>query len=147
MITKYRSRAGTTQIIEDRVNDCFKRSMNGKPLVPESRDMRDIVAYMAFLSTGYPVGAEVDGQGMPPVPPLEGDTTRALALFNAKCMACHGANGEGTVVAPPLWGPESFNIGAGMARIRTAAAFIKKAMPQNAPGACRHRKRTTWRPW
>ena len=30
---------------------------------------------------------------------------------------------------PPLWGDESFNIGAGMARTYTAAAFVKRNMP------------------
>ena len=30
---------------------------------------------------------------------------------------------------PALWGPKSFNIGAGMARLKTAAAFIKINMP------------------
>lgn len=132
---QYRSRSGTTQIIEDRINDCFRRSMNGRPLVPESRDMRDIIAYMAFLSLGYPVGAAVDGQSIPPVPPHEPDTLRALGLFAVRCAHCHGSNGEGTVIAPPLWGPQSFNIGAGMARIRTAVAFIRHAMPQDSPGS------------
>jgi thiosulfate dehydrogenase len=132
---QYRSRAGNVQVIEDRVNDCFKRSMNGLPLVPEGRDMRDMVAYMAFLSLGYPVGAETDGQGIPAVAPVPGDTVRGATLWAAKCTACHGANGEGTSVGPPTWGPQSYNVGAGMARIRTAAAFIKQLMPQNAPGS------------
>jgi thiosulfate dehydrogenase len=131
---QYRSRVGGTQIIEDRINDCFRRSMNGKALPVASRDMRDIVAYMAFLSHGYPVGASVEGQGIPTVDSIPGDTTRAKPLFQAKCAACHGPRGQGTDVAPPLWGPRSFNIGAGMARQWTAAAFIKQLMPQNAPG-------------
>ncbi|MEP7347948.1 MAG: c-type cytochrome [Gemmatimonadaceae bacterium] len=130
---QYRGRFGATQIIDDRINDCFTRSMNGKALDPQSRDMRDMVAYMAFLSLGYPVGAEVEGQGFPKVDPLPGDTTRGAALFATKCIACHGKNGEGSDVAPPVWGPHSYNIGAGMARIRTAAGFIKELMPQNAP--------------
>lgn len=129
---QYRSRAGTTQIIEDRINDCFKRSLNGRPLVAESRDMRDIIAYMAFLSTGYPVGAETEGQGLPRLEPLEPDSTRGAAIFDAKCVRCHGADGEGTALAPPLWGAQSYNIGAGMARLRTAAAFIKRWMPQDS---------------
>ncbi len=130
---QYRSRAGGTQIIEDRVNDCFKRSMNGRPLVPESREMRDIVAYMAFLSYGYPVGAEAEGQGFPRLEPLPGDTTRGAALFAEKCVRCHGPNGQGSALAPPTWGPRSFNVGAGMARLRTAAGFIKELMPQDQP--------------
>jgi thiosulfate dehydrogenase len=128
---QYRSRFGATQIIDDRINDCFKRSMNGTPLDPQSRDMRDIVAYLAFLSLGYPVGAEMEGQGFPKVDPLPGDTTRGASLFATKCIRCHGKNGEGSAIAPPVWGPHSFNIGAGMARIRTAAGFIKELMPQD----------------
>ena len=91
---QYRGRFGATQIIDDRVNDCFKRSLNGKPLDPQSRDMRDIVAYLAFLSLGYPVGAEMEGQGFPKVDPVPGDTTRGAALFSAKCIRCHGPNGD-----------------------------------------------------
>lgn len=132
---QYRSRAGETQLIEDRINDCFKRSMNGQPLVPESRDMRDIVAYLAFLSLGFPVGVEMEGQGLPHLDPLPADSARGHAVYAAKCVACHGASGEGTAVAPPLWGDGSYNIGAGMSRVRTAAAFIKRWMPQNAPGS------------
>jgi thiosulfate dehydrogenase len=130
---QYRGRAGYVQIIEDRVNDCFKRSMNGRPLAAESRDMRDIVNYFAFLSLGYPVGAEVVGQGIPAVPPREGNETRGRELYANKCAVCHGVNGQGTPAAPPVWGPQSYNIGAGMARVRTAAAFIKELMPQSAP--------------
>jgi thiosulfate dehydrogenase len=131
---QYRSRSGGIQVIEDRINDCFKRSMNGKPLVPESRDMRDIIAYMAFLSSGYPVFAQVDGQSFPRVPVLEGDTVRAATTFAAKCSVCHGVNGAGNDSIPALWGPGSYNIGAGMARVQTAAAFIRVAMPRTAPG-------------
>lgn len=132
---QYRSRAGTTQLIEDRINDCFKRSLNGKALATESRDMRDIVAYMAFLSSGYPVGAETEGQGLPKLDPLKPDTAEGAKVFAAICATCHGANGEGTDKAPPVWGARSYNIGAGMSRLRTAAQFIKRWMPQSAPGS------------
>lgn len=132
---QYRARTGHIILIEDRINDCFLRSMNGTALPRTGQDMRDIVAYMAFLSRGVPVGAHVDGQGFPRVPPLEGDSARGHALFTSTCAVCHGPDGAGTVVAPPLWGPESFNIGAGMARLRTAASFIRNFMPQTAPGS------------
>jgi thiosulfate dehydrogenase len=131
---QYRSRAGGVQIIEDRINDCFKRSMNGRPLPVESSDMRDIVSYMAFLSLDYPVGSQVEGQGLSQLRPLQGDSARGAQLFAASCALCHGSDGAGSALAPPLWGPQSYNVGAGMARVRTAAAFIRTAMPQNAPG-------------
>lgn len=126
---QYRARSAKVDLIEDRVNDCFRRSMNGRALDPTGRDMRDIVAYFAFLSTGVPVGAEVDGQGFPRLPPMQGDLTRGRGVFASTCARCHGPSGQGTAIAPPLWGPRSYNIGAGMARINTAASFIHAVMP------------------
>lgn len=131
---QYRPRSGHVDLIEDRVNDCFERSMNGRALSRTSADMRDMVNYMAFLSRGVPAGHRVDGQGVPALEPMTGDTAAGRAQFAITCAPCHGAGGEGTPAAPPVWGPESYNIGAGMARVNTAAAFIKAAMPQTAPG-------------
>lgn len=126
---QYRPRSGKVDLIEDRINDCFERSMNGRALARTGRDMRDIVAYLAFLSTGIPVGAEMDGQGLRPLAPLEGDLNRGRAVFSTTCARCHGASGQGSALAPPLWGARSYNVGAGMARINTAAAFIHSMMP------------------
>jgi thiosulfate dehydrogenase len=126
---QYRPRSGKVDLIEDRVNDCFLRSMNGRALDRGGRDMRDIVSYLAFLSTGIPVGVEMDGQSFPRLQPLRGDASRGAAVFRSTCVRCHGANGQGTQIAPPLWGPRSYNVGAGMARINTAASFIHALMP------------------
>jgi thiosulfate dehydrogenase len=132
---QYRARSGRIDLIEDRINDCFERSMHGTPIDRAGRDMRDMITYMAFLSRGVPPGARVDGQGVAMIdPPLRGDTASGRLLFATTCSACHGSNGEGTPAAPPVWGPHSYNIGAGMARVNTAAAFIRAAMPQTAPG-------------
>jgi thiosulfate dehydrogenase len=132
---QYRARSGQVDIIEDRINDCFLRSMNGRPLPRDGRDMRDIVSYMAFLSKGVPVGATIVGQGLPKVAPLATDTARGAEVLRMVCARCHGADGRGTAAAPPLWGPRSFTIGAGMARLRTAAAFIRYNMPYDRPGS------------
>jgi thiosulfate dehydrogenase len=126
---QYRARSGKVDLIEDRINDCFQRSMNGRALNPAGRDMRDIVSYFAFLSSGIPVGVEMEGQGLPKLQPLPGDLTRGAAVFASTCVRCHGAGGQGTALAPPLWGPRSYNVGAGMARINTAASFIHALMP------------------
>ena len=34
------------------------------------------------------------------------------------------------MAAPPVWGPQSYNIAAGMARLTVTAAFIKSNMPR-----------------
>lgn len=133
---QYRARSAKVDRLEDRINDCFERSMNGKALSRQSTEMRDIVAYLAFLSRGYPVGGEMEGQATPALDTkLKGDTTRGRAVFTANCTVCHGVDGNGTLAAPPLWGPKSFNIGAGMARVQSAARFIHQVMPKDRPGS------------
>jgi thiosulfate dehydrogenase len=132
---QYRGRSGRVDLIEDRINDCFERSMNGRALDRAGRDMRDMVTYMAFLSRGVPPGAIVEGQSVPALEPLPGDSARGAHLYASTCAPCHAADGQGTNAAPPVWGPGSYNIGAGMARVRMAAGFIRAAMPQTLPGS------------
>jgi thiosulfate dehydrogenase len=131
---QYRGRSGKVDLLEDRINDCFERSMNGDAVPVKGRDMHDIVSYLAFLSTGFPVGGEMEGQGVPALEPMKGDTARGRVVFASTCVACHGADGHGTAAAPPLWGDKSYNIGAGMARVNSAARFIHKLMPRDRPG-------------
>lgn len=126
---QYRSRSGSVSRLEDRINDCFQRSMVGKALKWDDPAMRDIVAYFAFVSRGIKVGDKVPGQGLPLGEATSGDTVLGATIYAAQCARCHGANGEGTPIAPATWGPKSFGIGAGMARIRSAAAFIRHNMP------------------
>ena len=67
---------------------------------------------------------------------------RGDKLYVAHCAACHGDNGQGQrvgnagdaqgYVIPPLWGPDSFNDGAGMARLGIAANFVHSNMPNGA---------------
>ncbi|HET9707222.1 MAG TPA: c-type cytochrome [Gemmatimonadales bacterium] len=133
---QFRARRGAVEMIEDRVNDCFARSLNGKGLDPSSADMRDIVAYLAFLSWRSPVGLPAAGPNARLVrfASLAADTAAGRQTFGTTCARCHGPEGQGTPVAPPLWGPKSFNIGAGMARVRTAASFVRDNMPFDQPG-------------
>jgi len=126
---QYRSRNDAISTIEDRINDCFERSMNGSPVPNDSRDMRDMIAYLTSLSSEAAAGGTVHGQGLPAMPSLAGDTSRGARLFASTCVTCHGEHGQGTAVAPALWGDSSYNIGAGMARVRTAASFIRHNMP------------------
>ena len=132
---QFRARSARVDRIEDRINDCFQRSMNGTALDWNGRDMRDMVSYLAFLSIGYPVGVEMEGQSVPALDPMPGDTVRGSEVFAKSCALCHGVDGHGTVAAPPLWGPKSYNIGAGMARVNTAARFIHHLMPRDRPGS------------
>lgn len=138
---EYRPRNARVNTLDRRINDCFERSMNGTALDPESPDMAAIVAYMTWLSRDVPAGHDVEGRGFrriahPPTP----DREHGRALYTARCAACHGEDGagrrtpEGAYLFPALWGPRSFNLGAGMARLDTAAAFVHANMPLGAGG-------------
>jgi thiosulfate dehydrogenase len=140
---QYRSRNAKINVIQDRINDCFQRSLNGKALDLGGRDMADIIAYMAFLSRGVAPPGEVPGQGFPRMTPLEPDTAAGRGVYLSQCVRCHGADGQGLPNAdstalprtyPPVWGPRSFTVGAGMARLRTAGSFIRHNMPFDRPG-------------
>ncbi len=128
---QYRPRNALVNLVEDRINDCFERSLNGTALPRDGRAMRDIIAYFAWLSRGVPPPGEVPGVGLPAMTASAGDTARGRGIFERDCTRCHGTDGLGTPIGPPLWGPESFSIGAGMARLRTAAAFIRDNMPND----------------
>ena len=138
---EYRSRNAKVNLLEDRVNDCFERSMNGRPLPRDGEEMRAILAYIWWLSRDLPVGVEPPGRGFVKLAPV-GPTVkgRGEAVYDAKCAVCHGRDGQGLTspsgdyLFPPLWGPQSFNIGAGMARRNTAAAFVKANMPYGQDG-------------
>lgn len=133
---KYMNRSGAVIPLADRVNYCFTRSLAGSRLPVESREMQDILAYMAYISTGVPVGAHIAGtKGLLDAPDtLTGDATRGAATFAAKCTTCHGGDGQGIAPLPALWGPRSFSIGASMARLERAASFIRHNMPLGQGG-------------
>jgi thiosulfate dehydrogenase len=134
---KYLERAGAVIGLADRVNYCFTRSLAGSRLPADSREMQDILAYIAWLSRGVPVGEGKNlagANGLPAMPvALQGDRTRGQQVYGAKCLSCHGVNGDGnhtiTPLVPALWGTKSFSVGASLARQGKAAAFIWYNMP------------------
>jgi thiosulfate dehydrogenase len=131
---QYRTRTGGVVTLEERINDCFQRSLNGHAIERTSSAMTDLVSYMWFISRGVPVDGKIPGQGMKKIEAAGGDTLRGRSLFAANCTSCHGIDGQGTIAAPPLWGPRSFNIGAAMARTGTVSSFIRHNMPFDRPG-------------
>ncbi len=138
---QYSARTGGEISIEDRINSCMTRSMNGRPLPADAPEMQAIVAYIKFLSSGVPAGRQLPGLGSGWMPELDraADPDRGRPLYTRICAACHEPDGSGVTyglgtsdlgyVDPPLWGSGSFNDGAGMARIITVANFIHFNMP------------------
>jgi thiosulfate dehydrogenase len=135
---QYRGREGEIGTLEERINGCMERSMNGRALPLGSREMKAFLAFTKWISTGVPDGARLTGAGAMNVkePGRAADLGRGEAVYAQACAACHGKDGQGQRAAsgngyqfPPLWGPDSYNNGAGMARLLSAAAFVKHNMP------------------
>ena len=128
---EYRARNARVNTLADRVNECFERSLNGRALSPDSSKLQAVVAYITWLSHGVPSGATIPWRGLQRIESRRTlDPANGKRVFANKCAFCHGFDGQGTVAAPPVWGPQSYNIGAGMARVKIAAAFIKSNMPR-----------------
>ena len=125
--------------LNERINGCMTRSMNGSPMPDDGREIEAIIAYIRFIGTKSPQGVRVAGMGLLPLRPSAAspDRVRGQEAYAIHCAGCHKADGEGELAAPPgigfaippLWGDNSFNSAAGMARIETAAAFIHANMP------------------
>ena len=125
--------------LRERINGCMRRSMNGKDLPVGSRELEALVAYIKFLGEGTPVGVRVPGMGLLPLqdPPLAPNVARGEEVYAAQCATCHKEDGQGErrvapalgYVVPPVWGDDSFNAGAGMAKVAYAAAYIRANMP------------------
>ncbi len=132
----YGARAGRVITVEERINGCFKRSMNGAPLRKDSKEMQAMVAYMEWMKGDARMSDKIEGRGMGKVATtLVPDPVHGEKVYQAQCAVCHGEHGEGQKrgdskwIFPPLWGPESFNVGAGIARTYKAANFVKANMP------------------
>lgn len=138
----FRARSMTIGTAADRINGCMSRSMgDGKPLPLESREMKGILAYYAWLAEGTQKDQAMHGTGMPKVnlPDRAADLAKGKAVYEKQCQSCHGINGAGlkapdydktgNYLFPPLAGKDSFNDGAGMSRIKKATRFIHANMP------------------
>jgi len=136
--------------LNDRIVDCFLRSENATGAVEDespsttSPEVLALSAYLTWLARGSEVGKNppwrgqnvIEASNLIPVEKL--DPRRGEALFMEHCTNCHGEDGQGVAIGDkkpgPLWGPDSWNDGAGAARIYTLAGIIRYAMPYLDPG-------------
>ncbi|MFI5329880.1 MAG: c-type cytochrome [Desulfobaccales bacterium] len=102
---KYRTREKYAADLVSRTNSCFERSMNGKPLPPDSREMAAILTYYQWISQGLPIYGNIPWLGLRPLKQTASpNKTRGAQVFQEKCAACHGSTGGGTKIAPPPMG-------------------------------------------
>jgi thiosulfate dehydrogenase len=151
MFPEYNGRAARLISLPDRVVDCFLRSENatgaesGQLPTPASKEVLALTAYISWLSQGQPVGVNPTWRGQNTIAPQKLipvaslDSKRGAAVYAERCTSCHGADGQGVQIgdkkAGPLWGPGSWNDGAGASRVYTLAGIIRYTMPYLDPGS------------
>ncbi|HTG31600.1 MAG TPA: c-type cytochrome [Thermoanaerobaculia bacterium] len=158
MFAKYK----TPESLYNRINQCFSRSENGSDIcsvgsstskaVPcdQQPTMRALITYLQWLDEQWKDWKErthfsgPTPNGFPPLsatPSGKASAARGGSIFQQKCSFCHGAEGQGrylshTYYRPALWGPESYNIQAGMgSKLQDLAAFVHANMPYGNAGA------------
>lgn len=131
----WNQRAGHVISLKDRIQECFTRSENGTPLSYDSTEMKAFVDYIEWLSQSDPQRRPFVGRGLVTLPDLKPDPIHGAAIYAAQCAGCHGQNGEGDPpLFPPVWGPDSYNDGAGINGVPKMAAFVQHNMPENRKG-------------
>jgi thiosulfate dehydrogenase len=137
----YRSKNDHVNSFAERLQGCFRFSMNGKAPPLGDKVLVALESYAYALAKGAPTGVKLPGQGYPKMEkPAKLDYAHGKEIYAARCALCHGADGQGQkagdgeIVFPPLWGARSYNWGAGMSSIANAASFVKANMPLSQGG-------------
>ncbi|MBP7512260.1 MAG: c-type cytochrome [Bacteroidia bacterium] len=138
---KFRERSGSIETIAKRINDCFERSLNGKAIDTQSNEMLAIIAYINWLGKDVPKNKKPMGSGILELAYLNraASPQNGEQVYKSKCITCHQSNGGGQLnidkigyAFPPLWGNNSFNMGAGLYRLSRMAGYVKVNMPLGA---------------
>lgn len=162
LFPEYNKRAGRLISLADRIVDCFLRSQNATGTLdpdtegrvaagqdglpsPTSKEVLAVSAYLTWLSRGSEVGRSPSWRGQNTIaasaliPVDQLDPKKGEQIFTERCTNCHGVDGQGVSIGTkrpgPLWGPDSWNDGAGAARIYTLAGIIRYTMPYLDPGS------------
>ena len=104
-----------------------------------------MLTYIRFISAAEPCGQSLDGRGAPPLAlpdKRRRPEPRPTGLHRRPAPSAMAPTARDSAWIrrrprqagrryrfPPLWGPDSFNDGAGMARAITAARFVHANMP------------------
>ncbi len=151
-------REKSVQTLQDRTNNCFMRSMNGKRPITDGKASMAMYAYITWLSEGMtmkmnpkaplsPHNMKIWPKNFKKFAKIQKKATHenyinGKKLYLAKCSSCHAQNGAGVgTVFPPLWGKDvkggwlAYNTGAGMSKLHKGAAWVQSNMPLGQGGS------------
>jgi thiosulfate dehydrogenase len=131
---KYRDRSGRIESIEFRIKECMERSLDGQSVDSLSKEMKAMVSYFKWIGKDVKAGVKPVGSGIVEIPFINraADPQKGKIIFENNCQRCHGSHGEGVMfpdsteyIYPPLWGPHSFNVSAGLLSYFKIGGFYK----------------------
>ncbi|GBD98669.1 cytochrome c [bacterium BMS3Abin07] len=147
----YSKREKTVQTLQDRINNCFMRSMNGTRPIIDTEASIAMATYITWLSQGIPMKMDEKrpcglynsnrwAKSVKKFAKIQRKATHqnylnGKKIYETKCAMCHGKNGQGIATFPPLWGKNSegewlsYNTGAGMSKLNKGAAWVQSNMP------------------
>ncbi len=139
----YRAKNHRVNTFAERLQECFRYSMNGKAPPLGDPTLVALESYAYWMEKNAKINPRLTERGVPQLqkPSSPPSYERGKIVYANNCELCHGANGQGKrandghLAFPPLWGNRSFNWGAGMAQLDKAAAYIKTNMPLSLGGS------------
>jgi thiosulfate dehydrogenase len=137
----YREKTKQVMTFQERLQDCFRFSLDGMAPALDTPEIEALTVYAQWLSTGIPEGTIMPGRGFARI-----DKTHDPSAFNGEviykqyCALCHGDDLLGKkhvrhegYMFPPLAGPDTYNKGAGLHKVKTCAGFVQANMPPGRP--------------
>jgi len=141
MYPMYRDKNRQVVTFQERLQDCFRYSLNGIAPTLDSNEIKALTAYAQFLATDIPMGTIMPGRGFNRIDKsVDPSPFNGKIVYERHCALCHGSDMLGKkfthragYMFPPLAGPDAYNKGAGMHKIKTCAAFVQANMPLGKP--------------
>ncbi|AKF25061.1 hypothetical protein YH65_06380 [Sulfurovum lithotrophicum] len=147
----YSSRYKRVQTLQERIDGCFIRCMAGKKSILNTKAGIAMTSYITWVSEGTKVKMNPKGPRSFMITKIWEDKKKRFKpiirrathanylegekLFKAKCAACHGVNGAGNKMTPPLWGKDadgrwlSYTADGSMSKLDNSAVWIQSNMP------------------
>ncbi|MEH6823309.1 MAG: c-type cytochrome [Motiliproteus sp.] len=146
----YSPREKSVQTLQNRINNCFMRSQNGKRPIIDTEASIAMATYVTWLSSGQPINMNpkkpVNNHfsdtwwGKKWVLPMiksadSSNYQNGAKLYAEKCASCHQPDGQGLAAAnfPPVWGDRSYNTGAGLSKPEKLPTYLLHNMPLGNP--------------
>jgi thiosulfate dehydrogenase len=149
----YSKRYDDVITLQNRIDGCFQRCLNGKKSVVNTKVGIAVASYITWLSNSLDINMSSIAPRTPSKIKFWSDSRKKFKklfkkvthknylngkrLYEKKCASCHGINGDGNGAFPPLWGKKdgkwlSYTADGSMAKLPNGATWIQENMPLGA---------------